>query len=124
MVSSRGIAFLLHTAPHTASWHSAMLCLIQPLPRKKNANNNHQGQSGGYPTPDTIPSTPKPSASLLTDIQQRANVTLEKALRAITDNAGQSGKLKALKVCLLAAAGHLKQAAEVTAKPTSSDHAR
>ncbi|KAL3157975.1 hypothetical protein ABBQ32_012375 [Trebouxia sp. C0010 RCD-2024] len=96
----------------------------KPLPRKKNANNNHQGQSGGYPTPDTIPSTPKPSASLLTDIQQRANVTLEKALRAITDNAGQSGKLKALKVCLLAAAGHLKQAAEVTAKPTSSDHAR
>ncbi|KAL3160006.1 hypothetical protein ABBQ38_010393 [Trebouxia sp. C0009 RCD-2024] len=93
------------------------------LPRKKSANYNRQAQSGGNTTPDTIPSVQKPCASLLTDIQQQANVNTEKAVRATSGTASQSTKLKALKVCLLAAAGHLKLAAEVTANATSSDHA-
>lgn len=122
-VSSSEVALLLHTAPHTASWHLTMLCLLQALPRKKSANYNRQAQSGGNTTPDTIPSVQKPCASLLTDIQQQANVNTEKAVRATSGTASQSTKLKALKVCLLAAAGHLKLAAEVTANATSSDHA-
>ncbi|KAL3160004.1 hypothetical protein ABBQ38_010391 [Trebouxia sp. C0009 RCD-2024] len=86
----------------------------------------HQALSGGKPTSATasMPTVPKPSASLLTETQQRANGATEKVLRAVTDNASQAAKLRAVRVCLSAAACHLEQAARTPPHATSRDRAR
>ena len=66
----------------------------------------------------TIPTAPKPAASLLTEPQQKANLSMEKALHASTD----TGKLKAVRLCLKAAYVSIQQAASKTVTAdTNSD---
>lgn len=101
-------------------------CCALPGAVHKAPHALHQALSGGKPTSATasMPTVPKPSASLLTETQQRANGATEKVLRAVTDNASQAAKLRAVRVCLSAAACHLEQAARTPPHATSRDRAR
>ena len=126
-LSSSGYALLLLIAPHTAMWHSAVLCFLQAPPTENVAHFTNQAQSGGKPTSDTgrMLTVPTPSASLLTEAQQRADHQMTRALRAATGNASQAAKAKAARVCLLAASAHLQEAEKITATAmTGRTHAR
>ena len=68
-----------------------------------------------------MPAAPTPVASLLTEVQQKANLNMEKALHGLSDAAGQAAKLKAVRLSLLAAHVHLQEAVKASSGDSNVD---